>query len=161
MKSSIVPAQVTSHEDTITANLTLTQIILLIIPVFICTLVLSTIPPFMHLTLVKLIIALFISLPFLILSLRINGTLVLALFKLRVSFYSRPHLYLMSLRPKCLCDKHITIPHEEKIEKTESHTYILDTLNPQQLVLLKHSLKDKRVIYRSNNGVFNAVIETK
>ena len=161
MKSSIVPAQVTSLEDTITANLTLTQIILLIIPVFICAIVFATIPPMMRVSIIKLLTAMMLSLPCLILSLRIRGTLVLSWFKLIVLFFSRPHLYLMTLKPTCSCKEQPVKATEPKAEIVAADLRVLSDLSPKELASLKHELKSRRIAYKSNKGTFNAIIESK
>jgi hypothetical protein len=56
MRSTVIPAQITTVEDKITGNLSLTQIILLIIPVFILTILFSLVPPVMKLGIFKTIL---------------------------------------------------------------------------------------------------------
>ena len=94
MKTAIVPAQITSVEDTIAGSLTLTQLILLIIPVFLAAFLLTVLPPMLKVNTYKLVMVLLLGLPFLILSLRINDQILFHALKDFVAFTRRPRLYL-------------------------------------------------------------------
>ncbi len=61
MKTTIVPAQVISVEDIIAANLNLTQVVLLISPIFMSALVFLGLPPFMHIRVYKIILLLILD----------------------------------------------------------------------------------------------------
>ena len=56
MKTTVVPAQITTIEDRIAGNLTFIQIVLLICALILSTVVYAAIPPRIHLTVVKLIL---------------------------------------------------------------------------------------------------------
>ena len=77
MKTSIVPAQITSIEDTVTAKLSLTQIILLILPVFVSALIVALSPPFMHIRTYKLVLSMIFGMPSMLLAVRLRGQLIL------------------------------------------------------------------------------------
>jgi len=107
MKTNIVPAQITSLEDIIAANLNLTQVVLLIIPIFVSALVFLGLPPFMHIRLYKIIVLLVLSLPPLVLAVRINGVVALRWVVLIADFYFRPgrYLYIVKNHQNCYCQQ--------------------------------------------------------
>jgi len=107
MKTNIVPAQITSLEDIIAANLNLTQVVLLIIPIFVSALVFLGLPPFMHIRLYKIIVLLVLSLPPLVLAVRINGVVALRWVVLIADFYFRPGRYLYTVKnhQNCYCQQ--------------------------------------------------------
>jgi len=96
MRSTVIPAQVTTVEDTIAGNLTLTQIILLIMPVLLSTAVYAVMPERLALTTYKipLIIALFTI--FVALALRIKGRIVLSWLSVMAIYYFRPHIFVFN-----------------------------------------------------------------
>jgi len=98
MKTNIVPAQITSLEDIIAANLNLTQVVLLIIPIFVSALVFLGLPPFMHIRLYKIIVLLVLGLPPLVLAVRINGVVSLRWVVLIADFYFRPGRFSIQLK---------------------------------------------------------------
>jgi hypothetical protein len=73
MKTTIVPAQVTTVEDRVTANLGISQLILFITPLFIGALLYWALPPTMDFSLYKLIFIALLTLTCLILAIRIGG----------------------------------------------------------------------------------------
>jgi len=96
MRSTVIPAQVTTVEDTIAGNLTLTQIILLIMPVLLSTAVYAVMPERLALTTYKipLIIALFTIV--VVLALRIKGRIVLNWLSVMAIYYFRPHIFVFN-----------------------------------------------------------------
>lgn len=93
MKSQVIPAQITTVEDRIAGSLSLTQIMLLLSPVFFASIVFALFPPNMHLVLYKIGIILSFALVAVTLSLRIKEKLVihwigiLLRYNLRAKFY--------------------------------------------------------------------------
>ncbi len=73
MKTTTVPAQVTTVEDKIAGSLTLSQLFLLIGPIFIASAIYLIIPPTMHLTIIKCGISFFIWLISGIMAIRAEG----------------------------------------------------------------------------------------
>lgn len=96
MRTTVIPAQVTTVEDTIAGNLTLTQIILFILPVLFSTAIYAVLPTQMALTTYKIPLIIVISLAFVVLAIRIKGRLVLSWITLFTVYSLRPHLYLFS-----------------------------------------------------------------
>lgn len=96
MRSTIIPAQITTVEDKIAGNLSMVQIVILLIPVFVGTLVFAMFPPIMRLAIYKLPIVLFVLLICLILSLRIKGKVVASWFMVLFSYNTRPRFYIFN-----------------------------------------------------------------
>ena len=161
MKTSIVPAQVTSIEDTITGNLNLKQIILLVIPVFILALVFVIIPPSMSVNLLKCVIALAMSLPFVVLSIRHKGVVLLDELRIVIGYWLRPHIYLLTHYATDDYREDQTDGPQDLAEPIQNQTLRkkMGRLEPQEVIKLDQLLANKRVVYFSSKGVFNVTIE--
>ena len=94
MKVSIVPAQITTVEDRITANLSFTQLILLSIPLFLTALIFFLFPPIDTFSLYKLVVSILITSVSASLAIRVKDKLLLDLIKLRAKYALRPNLYV-------------------------------------------------------------------
>lgn len=164
MKSTIIPAQITSIEDTIAANLSLTQIILLILPVFVSAIIFSLFPPFIHISLYKLVIIVIVSVPLALLALRVKGQVLLKLIIVIAYYHARPRLYLLTKHQNL----HIEQINLEIINKPKD---MIDTpkrvskpvqVTPAQMVILGDVLENKKVQFFTNGeGQLNAVIQNK
>lgn len=161
MKTTIVPAQVTTVEDTIVGNLTLIQLILMSAPVFSSGAVYVILPPFLKLTLYKFILSVVIALPPIVLSLRFQGQIAFRLIRLALAYLIRPRIYLLlpSLNSCYFCSEQI----EEIEEKTEKKPEIIDQVKPlnnTELRELGEVLTDRTInFYANKKGGFNAVVE--
>ena len=94
MKITVVPAQVTTVEDRIIGNLGFSQILLLIVPIFIAAGVFVLIPPFMGGAIYKYVIMGIAAGIFCILAVRIKGKIVA--------------LWLVTLlKPNTAADRHL------------------------------------------------------
>jgi len=93
MRTTVIPAQVTTIEDKIAGNLNLTQILILMVPVFWATIVYTLFAPSMRLALYKFPIILVVLFICLILSLRIKGKVVLDWLFVLFRYHLRPKLY--------------------------------------------------------------------
>ena len=76
MKTSVVPAQVTTIEDRIIGNLGFSQILLLIIPVFLSAGIFTFLPPILNGALYKYILMAILLILCIILSIRIRGKML-------------------------------------------------------------------------------------
>lgn len=107
MKASIIPAQITTVEDRIAANLNFTQLLLLSIPLFLSALVFFVFPPIGKYSLYKLIIAV-ISTSFIsVLAIRVKDKLLIDILRQRTKYYLRPRIYIYT--------RQSTIAQEEEI----------------------------------------------
>lgn len=129
MRTTVIPAQVTTVEDTIAGNLTMTQILLLIAPVLLSTAIYAVLPEKMVLSAYKFLLIAFTSFLFVSLSLRIKGRLVLHWLMVLSSFMFRPHIYVFNKnalfsRPiviQPVAKKNVAVLKATRKEKTEEN----------------------------------------
>lgn len=96
MKVTVVPAQVTTVEDRIVGNLGFSQMMLLVVPVFLGALLFAVLPPVMGSSPYKFIIMCILTLTCCILALRIKGK-ILAFWLITILRYNlRPKYYLFN-----------------------------------------------------------------
>lgn len=96
MKITVVPAQVTTVEDRIIGNLGFSQILLLIVPIFIAAGVFVLIPPFMGGAIYKYVIMGIAAGIFCILAVRIKGKIVALWLVTLLKYNSRPKYYIFN-----------------------------------------------------------------
>lgn len=96
MKTISIPAQITTIEDRIAGNLTLTQLALLSSPVFVDLAIYAALPTPMHLYLYKLLLMILLTITLFTLAIRVKGTLILFLGLTLVRFKLRPKLYVFN-----------------------------------------------------------------
>ena len=100
MKTTVVPAQVTTVEDRIMGNLGLSQILLFILPMFIGAGLYALLPPHMGGSLYKYLVITVITLVSFVLAIRVKGKIVL-LWILTIARYNRrPKYYLFNKNTK-------------------------------------------------------------
>lgn len=116
MRTTVIPAQITTVEDRIAGNLNLTQIILLMIPVIFITIVFAVFPPKLHIALYKFPIVILISAICVILSLRIKGKVVLNWLSVLVNYNLRPKYYVYDKNDSYL--RNLYLPEQEKKQNT-------------------------------------------
>lgn len=94
MKTQVIPAQITTVEDKIVGSLSFTQLLLLMVPVGLAAVIYILLPPMMSIAWYKLVLLISLSLPFVILALRIKGVLVVEWLQLVGSYLTRPKVYV-------------------------------------------------------------------
>lgn len=94
MKSTVVPAQVTTVEDKVAGNLGFSQLMLLAIPVFGGALLYAVLPPSMNIALYKVALLIGIAIVSGILAIRIKGKIVLLWLLILLRYHLRPRYYL-------------------------------------------------------------------
>ncbi|QQR51987.1 PrgI family protein [bacterium] len=77
MKSALVPAQITTVEDKVTGSLSLTQLLLLVAPVFLGSALFAVLPPSMEVVTYKLVILSIVGVIFGVSAIRIKGQIIL------------------------------------------------------------------------------------
>lgn len=96
MKTTVVPAQVTTVEDKIAGNLSVTQMFLLTAPVFLGGGLFAFFPPLMTLTPLKLTFVSLLTLICLVLAIRIKGK-ILMVWAITITRYNlRPRYYVFN-----------------------------------------------------------------
>jgi hypothetical protein len=96
MKQTVVPAQVTTVEDRIAGNLSLSQIMLLIAPVFIGTAIYFILPPLGKPTIYKFALLSLLVFVAASLSIRIRGKIVLFWLITLAKYNSRPRYFVFN-----------------------------------------------------------------
>lgn len=94
MKTTVVPAQITSVEDRIAGNLSFKQLLLLITPVFLSLALFVLLPPFTKYHPYKVYISIFIATICLTLAFRIKGRLVVEWIGTLTKYNLRPRFYV-------------------------------------------------------------------
>ena len=96
MRTRVIPAQITTVEDKIAGNLNLTQILVLMAPVFFSTVVYALFPPTLLLVWYKITLSLIAFVLCVILSLRIKGKVVLNWIVILLKYSLRPKYYVFN-----------------------------------------------------------------
>jgi hypothetical protein len=96
MRTSIIPAQITTVEDKIAGNLNMTQIGILMVPVFLGTAIYCFFPPFMHFAIYKVVVVAFIVIVALLLALRIKGKVVANWLGVLFTYNQRARYYIFN-----------------------------------------------------------------
>ena len=96
MRTTVIPAQITTVEDRIAANLNLTQIVLLLASLFVATFIYATFPPKLQFSIYKIPLFVITFLAFGVLSLRIKGKVVLNWLFILSAYYLRPQYYVFN-----------------------------------------------------------------
>lgn len=94
MRSTIIPAQITTVEDKIAGNLNVAQILLLLFPIFAASFIYAIFPPDMKLVYYKIILVIFVSIVSLVLAIRSQDKIVVQWLIILIKFYRRPEFYI-------------------------------------------------------------------
>lgn len=120
MKSTVVPAQITSVEDRIMGNFTFAQVLLLIVPLLVGTVLYVGIAPHSHFSILKVSLILIQFAFFGGLGLRINGKIMAQWLVIYATFYRRPRFYRFTKNDLAFRD--VVMPTAVKPELTERPT---------------------------------------
>lgn len=163
MKTTIVPAQVTTVEDTIAGNLTLTQVVLLVIAVLLVAVVTAGFPPVLQVRAYKIVLSLCLGLPCVLLAGRWRGQLLLTWMQMKLSYRSRPRLYLLSEHDygHCHCLRQAPQEHKNRVNVLVSTPKALPVLKPHEQLELSGLIDGVgRLRFTSNaKGEINVVLE--
>jgi hypothetical protein len=135
MKVTVVPAQVTTVEDRIAGNLSMSQMMLLAIPIFGGSALFAVLPPFMNGSPYKYVLLGILALLACGLAIRIRGKILLFWILLIVRYNLRPTYYLY--------DKHTLVSREvfEPIKQL-SKEQIVKAKKPHRMKLPNISTTD-------------------
>ena len=133
MRSTVVPAQVTTVEDRIMGSLGFSQLALLVIPVFIAAALFVILPPVMHSSPYKYAIMIVIGLLMGILAIRIKGKIILLWLITILRYNLRPKYYLFNKSTAALRDN-LPASMQTEEEKAKSVTK-RDTVKLPRLAL--------------------------
>ena len=167
MRNTVIPAQITTVEDKIAGNLNLTQILLLMTPVLITTLLYSLISPAMKLTVFKMILVGLSSLVCGILAIRVKGRVVLnwlAVFikyKLRPSFFvfNKNDCYLREIETTVKNNNQVKVVKKLPVLKTEKTLVEVDAV--KLLHVINNQKNSLRFIFNQKGGLRVALDSSK
>lgn len=117
MRNTVIPAQITTVEDKIAGNLNLTQILLLMMPVFVTTILFAFVPPTMKLGILKLVTSGILLISCGILAIRVKGRVVLNWLIVWIKFKVRPSYYVFDKNDNYLREVEPIIKTTNKIEE--------------------------------------------
>lgn len=163
MKTQIIPAQITTVEDKIAGNFSMTQVIILLIPILFTTVTYVLFPPIMEFVPYKLGLTLIVVIFSLVSIIRVKGkiiiqwTLIISRYNLRPKYYiyNKNSQYSREIyKPKII----------KKTKPLTSHQTAKPAKNPKLKHLLKldNLLKTKKVnlTYQTNKkGGINVAFE--
>lgn len=94
MKTTIVPAQITTVEDKVAGNLSFSQLMLLTVPVFLSGAIFAFIPAMLKVTPFKLLLSVSLTIVCLSMAIRIKGKIILQWVLVIARYNARPRFYL-------------------------------------------------------------------
>ncbi|MDQ3099472.1 MAG: PrgI family protein [bacterium] len=151
MKTSIIPAQVTTVEDRIAGNFTLTQLLLLLMPLFISVGIYVLLPAKLHLNGYKVVLILFAPVVCFTLALRIKGKIILHWLFILSAYNLRPHFYIYNKNDSTLRAA-ILSPNEMRdiIKSSEAEA---PDVKQRAEISIENKRKLTRFITNPNTGV--------
>jgi hypothetical protein len=96
MRSTVVPAQVTTVEDRIAGNLGLSQLLLLVTPVFLGSILYVILPPFFGFHIYKVVLFVLLASICALLAIRIKGQILMLWIAAIVRYNQRPRYFVYS-----------------------------------------------------------------
>ncbi len=167
MRTTVIPAQITTVEDKIAGNLNLTQILLLMVPVFWSTIVYTVLLPQMRFAWYKLPLILFVVVASLLLCLRIRGKIVLHWLIVLLRYNLRPRYYLFNKNDSYL--RVLDLPPVEKKPKklfrsakaAKEVKVPTPRLGVAELIQFENMLKNKNISlhFKEKKGGYHVAFE--
>ena len=116
MKTTIVPAQVTTVEDKIAGNIGMSQLLLLITPIFAGSILFVVLPPFFNYSAYKAVLIVIMALFCATLAIRIHGKILLYWVAVLVRYNSRPKYFVYNKNDNYLRDTDIEADEAEEVK---------------------------------------------
>jgi len=138
MKSTIVPAQVTTTEDKIVGSISVTQLILLVIPVFVGGMSYAIMPPSLKFSLYKVFLVLILFIVFGIMAIRIKGRLVMDWILILHNYNRRPRYYVFD--KNSVAQRNITKEPTLAKNNSRKNTITIESVLPHPSLLLAEEL---------------------
>lgn len=143
MRSTVVPAQVTTVEDKIAGSLGLSQILLLTVPIFGGSALYVLLPPFFNYSVYKIGIIVCFAAACGLLSIRIKGKILLFWLVIILQFKLRPRYYVFDKNSTYLREiKPVQneFHEDDEVEAKEVVRHKLPQLSPVQLIQIEELL---------------------
>jgi len=166
MRTTVIPAQITTVEDRIAGSLNFTQILLLLTPVGLAMGIYAFFSPAMHLSLYKLPLVTFFFILCGILALRIRGKLILDWVIIISKFNVRPAFYIFDKNDRFermidlpIFEKKSFLPYSKNIQKKKK-VLPIHLVEVSDLVQLEHLVQTHRLSFKAGKkGGFNVALE--
>lgn len=139
MKSTIVPAQITTVEDKVAGSLSLSQLVLLATPAFLGTAVYILLPPMGKMSLYKIIVVAVMALAFAMLAIRVKGKILLLWGVILLRYNLRPRYRVFNKNDPHLRDTEMPVTEEaaQPVPTDEPASEPLPTLSVAEAVQLE------------------------
>lgn len=125
MKITVVPAQVTTAEDRIMGSLSLSQLMIVLLPIFIGAALFAMFPPVMSSAAYKYILISILAVACLTMSIRIKGKIIAFWIVMILRYNLRPKYYLFNKNVATLRADYIEVkPDEYKKESAASDSKV-------------------------------------
>lgn len=126
MKTTVIPAQITTIEDRIAGSLTFPQIVLMVIPLLTSTAIYAIIPLRMHFGVIKIVLICSQFLFFGLLAIRFRGKIIADWLVIFLRFTLRPRRYVFTKNDIAARDFEIlTIKESAVAKKKKAHKQII------------------------------------
>lgn len=119
MRTTTVPAQITTVEDKVAGELSLIQLLLLVAPIFGGAAIFVVLPPFFASSPYKIVIIVCLAVLFAMLAIRIKGKIVLTWLLILTRYNTRPRYYLFNKNDTHLRDIPKPEASQEVVEQAE------------------------------------------
>lgn len=146
MKTTIVPAQITTVEDKIAGNLNFTQLLLLIAPIFLGGAIYAFVPPMISYTFLKTILVVTLAVVCISLAVRIKGRLVLEWIVIKSRYNARPKIYVYNKNDMFLRQqvKEMTETGNQKQRVKKTKVRLEPNTALPKLVQIEHMITDPK-----------------
>lgn len=137
MKTTVVPAQVTTVEDKIAGNLGVAQMMLLAAPVFGGSLLFVVLPPFFSYAVYKVVLLVCLAVLCGVLAIRIKGQILLLWAVIFLKYNLRPRYYVYNKNDaylRSVDDTAITDEESEQTIEDKAERYVPAPLSLQQII---------------------------
>lgn len=129
MRTTVVPAQVTTVEDKIVGQLGLSQMLLLTIPIFGGSAAFVILPPFFSYAIYKIVIIFCLVVISGLLAIRIKGKILLTWIIIALSYNFRPRYYVFNKNTEHLRYEKLRGKLTDEVSSAIDQTKIYDTTN--------------------------------
>lgn len=150
MRTTVIPAQITTVEDKIAGSLNLTQVMLLMIPVIFTTITYAIFPPKMHIEVYKMVLVFIVLTISLILALRIKDKVVLNWLAVLLRYNVRAKYYIFNKNDIYLRDIVLPKIHKKQTMLLEKAISKNEAKLKAKLPHIQDSLKIKNFIKNPN-----------
>lgn len=166
MRSQVIPAQITTVEDKIAGNFSLTQIMLLLLPVLITSFIYAFLPPNMSFVLYKLTLAMIFTILNVTLAIRVKGRIITSWLIVLFRYNLRPKYYVYNKNSvthrKIIKPKLEKVLEEKDLDSVKERKEKIKTTSLKELLQIDHILDttDFNLIYRTGKkGELNVAFE--